>query len=175
MSETTINITTIDGLTDQIITDQRVKQVGLHMIDLVTDDFYRRIDDYDYNQQRVQSISWDKYEIQFVSIETYGLELLRYAKKITIDSYNGTLIHDARVINIASEKVADSDFYHTTIEYYDRNLDNYKYAEPPVHNFLRSDAIAEQFPISQRSFLRVVDTEANYYEIININSVVAIY
>lgn len=158
MKHTRIDITTLDGLTDTILTDQRPKQKGVNTVDLITDGYYRRIDISEYKQQYVQSITWDSYEINVIALEDYGLELLKYAKNVTINSSNDTVIHDAVVTNVSREQASDSDFTNVTIEYYDTRLSNYKYGEPPVHEFLKSDAIALQYPIDQRVFMRIINS-----------------
>jgi hypothetical protein len=63
---TRLEITTLSGFSDLLLTDNRPKQIGLHEIELLTDDFYRRIDDTDYIQQPVQTLAWDKYQIQLI-------------------------------------------------------------------------------------------------------------
>ena len=150
MYNTRIEITYLDGLRDVIITDSRSKRIGVHLIEVVTDNFFKRLDDVEYKQQRVQMTSWDKYKIEIISMEDYSVELLRNAKLITI----GT--HTAKIIDVAREKT-ESDLWHISIEYYDVNLNNYKYNLPPVDDYLRSDALSEQFTFNEMNVLRVAD------------------
>jgi len=141
---TRIEITNYDGTVDRVISDERPKQTGLQTTEILTDNVYRRIDEYNYTNQRVQSVAFNKFTIMWLSTEDYGAELLRYAKHIEILAHNNTMIHDAVVLDVTREPQADTDFTLITLEYYDRNLNNYLFGEPPVINFLRSDAIKEQ-------------------------------
>ena len=141
---TRLDITNYDGTSDVMLVDERPVQAGLFTTEILTDNVYRRIDEYNYANQRVQSVMFNKYTLSFISLEDYGAELLKYARLIRLSTYNGTLIHDMIVLDIQREKQSDTDFSLITIEYYDRNLDNYKFREPPVVNFLRSDAIKER-------------------------------
>ena len=141
---TRIEITNYDGTVDQMIIDERPKQNGLHTTEILTEQVYRRIDEYNFANQRVQSVMFNKYMLTYLAIEDHGAELLRYAKTIKVIAYNNTIIHDAVVLDITREQQSDTDFSLIMVEYYDRNLSNYKYGEPPVVNFLRSDVIKQQ-------------------------------
>lgn len=151
---TRIDITTLDGLKDLLIVNERPKLNGLHMVDLITDQVYKRLDGTDYIQQPVQSVSWNKYELRLIGLEDYTVELLKYAKKVRITHLSS--VYDCVILSIARERVGGSDFLEFVVEFYDVNLDNYLYALPPVHNYLRSDALAEQFSFSQMVVLRVI-------------------
>lgn len=157
--KTRIDIKTIDGLNDLIITDQRPKLMGVHTIELITDQFYKLITEIEYKQQKVQTIAWNKYQIQLLALEDYGAETLKFAKSILITAYE---VHQAVIIDIQREKIAGSDFSNITIEYYDTRLQNYKYQLPPVYNFLRSDALSEQYSFSELNVLRVVHSGIVY-------------
>ena len=97
----------------------------------------------------MQRIDWDKYEIHVVVNENYAIDLLRTAKHITIGR------HKCKIIDISRENANDSDFIHYTIEYYDVNVDNYKYGEPPVVNYLRSDFVKDNYLPDLRGILQI--------------------
>ncbi len=155
-----IEITYIDGLTDLILAKNRAKQSGVHSIELLTDNFYKRLDAVEYKQQPVQLTTWDKYQIEFVVNEDYNLSLLSQAVKITI--VGDEVTHNAIVLTTDSTKT-DSDFRHVVLEYYDINLINYKYQEQPVTNYLRSDSLKVIYDMDRVIVVRVVDG-GNYYD-----------
>ncbi len=156
---TRIDIIYRDGLTDTMLVDARPKQTGIHTIELLTDEFYKRIDEIEHKQQPVQRLDWDKYQLQLIGIEDYSVDLLRTAKSITITDTDN---HTAKILDVQRELAGDTDFNKITLEYYDINLNNYKYGGQPVTNYLRSDALAEQYTFSQLTVLRLVQGGATY-------------
>jgi len=158
---TRIEITYIDGLTDLILTKERVKQIGTHNIELLTDEFYDRINEPEYKQQLVQRITWDKYQLQFIGLEDYQLEMLLLAKTIRVIEHE---IYEAKTLDVSRELAGGSDFVHTTYEFYDVNLDNYKYGLPPVTEYLKSDALAERFSFAEMNILRIVEKDGTSYD-----------
>lgn len=155
MSNSILNIVNHDGTIDTLIADSRPKQIGVHSIKILTDGVYRLISDSVYKQQKVQSIMYDKYQLSFIATESYGVELLDNAKSITLSAHNGTVIHDCDILDIQTELQSNTDFLLVRIEYFDKNLNNYRFAEPPVTNFLRSDALRERNPITDLNYIAV--------------------
>ena len=171
MVKTRIEITNLDSSEDLIMSDNRPKANGQQTIDLVTDDFYKRSDEFEYKQQRVQTISWDKYKIELLNTEDYSIEVLNNAKFVKV--FNANVIHNAKITSITRSVVSDTDFSNFTVEYYDVNLLNYKFSLPPVYEYLKSDALIEQFEADELTKLTVSNTttgESNsYYTILEIN------
>lgn len=153
---THIEITYLDGLTDLLLTDNRPKRTGSNDIELLTDNFYSRLDSFEKQQQKVQTISWDKYELNIVGAENYDIGLLKHAKSVLV--YDEEIKHTANVMTAENERVGGSDFTHFTLEYYDTNLSNYKYELPPVYEWLKSDALAERLTLSELNVLRIIDS-----------------
>ncbi len=171
MVKTRIEITNLDKSDDLIMSENRPKAIGQQTIDLVTDDFYKRSDEFEYKQQRVQTISWNKYKIELLNTEDYSIEVLNNAKSVKV--FNANVIHHAQITSVTRAIVSDTDFSNFTVEYYDVNLLNYKFSLPPVYEYLKSDALIEEFDSDELTRLSVSNTttgESNdYYTVLEIN------
>jgi len=153
--KTRIEITYIDSTTDLILTDDRAKRIGVHSVEIMTENVYKLITEADYKQQRVQSTIYNKYQVSFVATEDYNVELLKIAQQITIKSMVN--IHDAVLLDLTTEIQADTDFLVVRFEYYDRNQNNYIYALPPVTDFLRSDALMDRYELTALNYITLFD------------------
>lgn len=133
------------GFTEQIYIKGRTKRIGTYDEKLVTDEKFTMLIDDKTEQQTVQTISYDKYQLVLLKKENHNIELIQQANTIIIYDYTDNSEHHARILTYTSEEIAGSTNQKVTIEYYDNYSENY-YNGSNVINLLRSDVLLTRFP-----------------------------
>jgi len=127
----------------------------------MTESKMRTVFDANYIQRMVQATAYNKYRIEFLKKENYRAELLQFAESINIYTFDDKLLHIASVLDLQVQTVAGSSFQLFTLEYFDKNPDNYPKSYPVV-NHLRSDALLQRGYLStQLTWISLIPNAIN--------------
>lgn len=97
-----------------------------------------------YENLKVQTSTYDRYQIVTIRKETQTFELLMEAESVTVLQTEEGISHTAQVLSVEAETISNSAFQKVIIEYYDSDITNYLHAEP-VLNYLKSDTLLARY------------------------------
>jgi hypothetical protein len=137
------------GFVDYRYTTNRIVKQGYHVERNVTTEKLKLVNQLFEEEQKVQSLIYNKYKLSIPMKENDGIELVQDAQYVNITHPSG-VIHSAKFISVTATEQEGSFDRMLELIYYDINPVNYKDYKQPVVNYLRSDAIlAQDYTASQ--------------------------
>lgn len=126
---------------DYINFSNRLKELPeFHLKSFITEDLYTDTIDSSISEQKMlQQAFFKKYEIECYINEKINIDKIKLAKTVTV--YTSAEFFNCRILNIAYNKLSDTDFYKVVITMYRMKLDNesvinyYSYPEISIYDY----------------------------------------
>jgi len=134
--------------TGKINTFLRVIATGTYSEKVITDDAWRTIYDSNYQERKIQTVTYNKYKIRVMANEYLRADLIEFAKYGSVITQDN-VTHKMRVLNVSYTKQDNTELGTYEIEYADVNPKNYKNQQIPINNYLEHNQIQNEFTTAQ--------------------------
>ena len=156
-----INLMPFNYIDKIYIEHRRPVRSGVNKEMFWTTEKYALTYDSDNHLQRlIQAKVYDRYILEFIKTESSNVEMMEFCQEIEVNDYGTKKTLKPVIIDIQVNKVTGSSSEVITIEFYDKNIQNY-FNQEPVTSPLRSDKLLTRYDVSQLNRIFYYDSSAS--------------